>query len=354
MGWAGGHETAAGSSRLWLFAIEGVVQRAQAAESRAARQVIRMVVSEAVAVEASRIRRLGFNTLRFTATGRSSPFSFAQTRRCRYWVGHFRREDAAVSDTTEARPGLSIEPSEDSPMTATHPQWTVLPHGKLTELDDGILTVVGEIRMPLMKLPRRMTVVRLSDGRLVIWSAIALDETEMASLERYGVPTFLVVPNDHHRLDAKAWKDRYPMLQVVAPEGAREKVAEAVPVDGSMPAFDDPNVLFVVVPGTRGHEAALLVRRAGGTTLVLNDLVGNIRNESGFGGWLLRLMGFAGETAHIPAPVKLTLVKDTEALRTQLLQWAGIPSLRRIVVSHGATIDEQPQQTLLDLAASLK
>jgi hypothetical protein len=239
-------------------------------------------------------------------------------------------------------------------MTATHPQWTVLPHGKLTELDDGILTVVGEIRMPLMKLPRRMTVVRLSDGRLVIWSAIALDETEMDRLERFGPPAFLVVPNDHHRLDAKAWKERYPMLQVVAPPGARDKVAEAVPVDGGAPDFDDPNVLFVVVPGTQGHEAALLVRRPGGTTLVLNDLVGNIGNESGFGGWLLRLMGFAGDTAHIPAPVKLTMVKNAEALRAQLLQWAEITSLKRIVVSHGSTIEDDPQLTLRELAASLR
>lgn len=239
-------------------------------------------------------------------------------------------------------------------MTATHPQWTVLPHGKLTQLDDGILTVVGEIRMPLMKLPRRMTVVRLNDGGLVIWSAIALDETEMASLEQYGSPAFLIVPNDHHRLDAKSWKERYPMLQVVAPQGAREKVAEAVPVDGSTPDFDDPDVLFLVVPGTQGHEAALLVRRPGGTTLVLNDLVGNIGNESGFGGWLLRLMGFAGETAHIPAPVKFTLVKDTEALRAQLLEWSRIASLKRIVVSHGATIEEDPQLTLRELAASLR
>jgi hypothetical protein len=126
--------------------------------------------------------------------------------------------------------------------------------------------------------------------------AIALDETEMATLESYGRPAFLIVPNDHHRLDAKAWKERYPQLQVVvAPEGAREKVAEVVPVDTATPSFDDPQVLFVTVPGTRENEAALVVRGPGGTTLVLNDLVGNIRNESGFGGWFLRLMGFAGD-----------------------------------------------------------
>ena len=208
--------------------------------------------------------------------------------------------------------------------------------------------------MPLMNFPRRMTVVRLRDGRLVIWSAIALDETEMATLEAAGRPAFLVVPNDEHRLDAKAWKERYPQLAVVAPEGARDKVAEAVPVDTTAPDFDDPDVRFLVVPGTRGHEAALVVRRPDGTTLVLNDLVANIHNESGFSGWLLRLMGLAGETAHIPRRVELLMVKDTNDVRGQLLRWASDATLQRVIVSHGDVIERQPRQALRQLAASLK
>ncbi len=239
-------------------------------------------------------------------------------------------------------------------MTKLHQHWTVLPHGKLTPIDEGILAVVGQIRMPLMNFPRRMTVVRLRDGRLVIWSAIALDETEMASLEAAGRPAFLIVPNDEHRLDAKAWKERYPQLQVVAPEGARDKVAEALPVDTTAPDFGDPDVRFLAVPGTRGHEAALVVRRPSGTTLVLNDLVANIHNESGFSGWLLRLMGLAGETAHIPKRVELLMVKDTDDVRAQLLQWAGDATLQRVIVSHGDVIERQPRQALRQLAASLK
>ena len=238
-------------------------------------------------------------------------------------------------------------------MATPDSEWKVLPHGKLTEIDDGLLEVVGQIRMPLMDLPRRMTVVRLRDGKLLIWSAIALDETEMARLEAAGMPAFLVVPNDHHRRDAKAWKDRYPQLQVVAPEGAREKIAEEVPVDTTEPDFADPDVQFVLVPGTHGHEAALLVRRPAGTTLVLNDLVGNIRHASGFGGWLLRIMGFAGDEAQIPAPTRLVMVADTDALRAQLLAWAETPNLCRIVVAHGDVIESQPREVLRELAESL-
>jgi len=239
-------------------------------------------------------------------------------------------------------------------MTKTLQRWRVLPHGKLTPVDDNILTVVGELHMPLTDLPRRMTVVRLNDGRLVIFSAIALDDDEMRELEAYGRPAFLVVPNDHHRLDAKIWKDRYPQMQVVAPEGSRKKVEQAVPVDTTDPQLGDPNVQFVTVPGTRAHEAALVVRTVNGTTLVLNDIVGNIRHLSGFGGWFLRMMGFAGDEPHIPKPVKLAMIDDKEALRAQLLKWAELDSLRRILVSHGSPIEDQPSQVLRDLAASLR
>ena len=238
-------------------------------------------------------------------------------------------------------------------MTKPNENWNVLPHGKLTPMDDGMLTVEGRIKMPLMDLPRRMTVVRLHDSRLVVWSAIALDDAAMATFEAFGRPAFLVVPNDHHRLDAKAWKNRYPELKVIAPEGAREKIADVVAVDTTSPDFGDPGVTFVTVPGTRAHEAALVVRRERGTTLVLNDLVGNIRAASGIDGWLLRLAGFAGDDAQIPRVVKMALVKDAADLRAQLLEWAELPGLRRIIVSHGDPIESEPQRTLRDLAASL-
>src|SRR5258708_2713809 len=238
-------------------------------------------------------------------------------------------------------------------MTEPYTHWNVLPHGKMSEIDEGMLTVVGQIGMALMNLPRRMTVVRLNDSRLVVWSAIALDEQGMATLEAFGHPAFLIVPNEHHRLDARAWKERYPQMQVVAPEGSRAKVEEVVPVDTTAPDFGDPRVEFVTVSGTRDHEAAFIVRTPSGTTLVLNDLVGNIRNESGIGTSLLRLAGFAGNAAQIPRVVKLALIRDPNALRAQLTRWGEMTSLKRILVSHGDPIETNPQETLRDLAGSL-
>jgi hypothetical protein len=238
-------------------------------------------------------------------------------------------------------------------MAKTLKTWTVLPHGKLSQIDDNLLTVVGELPMPLGDFPRRMTVARLHDGRLVIFSAIALDEPEMEALEVFGTPTYLVVPGDIHRMDAKIWKDRYPKLSVIAPEGAREKVEEVVRVDATNVDFQDPNVRFLTVPGTEGHESALQVETATGTTLVINDLIWNVDNRPGFGGALFRMLGLTGPEPRIPSVIRLRAIKDNRALRSQLETWASLPNLNRIIVSHGAIVESTPRAVLRDLACSL-
>ena len=237
-------------------------------------------------------------------------------------------------------------------MPATLKKWEVLPHAPLTRVNDDILTAEGDIQMPAAALHRRMTVVRLKDRRLIVFSAIALDEDEMRQLEDFGTPAFLIVPNAHHRMDAKIWKARYPALRVVAPEGAREKVAEVVAVDQTTAEFGDPRVTFLNVPGTKGQESALEVTGSDGITLVLNDIVANIRDAHGFGGWLLKLMGFAGDAPHVPTPVKMSIVADKAALAAQLRRWAGMP-VTRIIVSHGAIIDRDARAELERLAAAL-
>ena len=232
-------------------------------------------------------------------------------------------------------------------------EWTVLPHGKLARLDDNLLSVTGDLRMPFGEVQRRMTVVRLRDGRLVIYSAIALDEAEMRALEKFGEPAFLIVPNDIHRMDAKIWKDRYRDLIVVAPAGVRKKVEEVVPVDETMIDFGDPQVRFVTVPGTDEHEAALVVETWSGTTLVVNDLIWNLDEKPGFGGWLFHVLGFTGHEPRIPTVVELRAIKDKPALRAQLERWARLQSLNRIIVSHGEIVTREPAALLDRLAETL-
>ncbi len=232
-------------------------------------------------------------------------------------------------------------------------EWTVLPHGKLSRLDDNLLSVTGDLHMPLGDVERRMTVVRLASGKLAIYSAISLDEAEMRALENFGEPSYLIVPNDIHRMDAKTWKNRYPELTVIAPAGVRKKVDDVVTVDRTTIDFQDPRVEYLTVPGTEEHEAALVVKTWSGTTLVVNDLIWNLEDRPGFGGWLFHVMGFTGTEPRIPTVVELREIRDKNALRAQLETWAQIPDLNRIIVSHGAIVTRDPSAVLSSLAEKL-
>jgi hypothetical protein len=239
-------------------------------------------------------------------------------------------------------------------MPAILEKWEVMPHEPLVAIDDGILGVAGEIRMPIGNFPRRMTVVRLAGDRTAIFSAIALDEPEMARIEAMGKPAILIVPSDHHRLDARIWKDRYPELHVVAPPAAKEAVEEAVPVDATEDILDDPDTSLVIVPGAGGHEAALEIRRASGLTIVANDLIANVAHPHGIGAHIMaRLFGFGVSEPQIPRPVRRAIVDDKLALAAQFAAWAAEPDLERIIVSHGDVIDQNPAEVLTLLADAL-
>jgi hypothetical protein len=239
-------------------------------------------------------------------------------------------------------------------MTKPFENWTVLPHGRITRVEDNILTVTGMLHMPPMgQVQRRMTVVRLHDDRLIIYSAIALDEEEMIELETFGMPTYLIVPNDIHRMDAKIWKQRYPELIVITPAGARPRVESVVPVQASEVDFGDPSVRLLTVPGTGGGEAALVIDNASGTTLVLNDLIFNLANRPGIRGWLFKKLGMTGDEPHIPPVIKLRQIKDERLLRAQLERWAELPRLKRVLVSHGDIVADAPAQVLRRIAKRL-
>ena len=238
-------------------------------------------------------------------------------------------------------------------MAKFHDSWTVLPHGPVEKIDAGILSVQGEIHMPLGRFPRRMTVVKLGDGRTVIFSAVALSEPAMREIEALGAPAFLVVPNGFHRTDARPFKRRYPGLKVICPPGARKRVQQAVDVDATSDILADTAVEFVVVPGMGEGEGALVIRRNGQTTLVLNDIISHVRHPQGLGANIMtRLFGFGVKGPRMAREVKWLFVKDKAALAGQLREWAAMPGLERIIPSHGEVI-EAPQAVLREVAESL-
>jgi hypothetical protein len=239
-------------------------------------------------------------------------------------------------------------------MPKINTEWKVEPHGPLVELDEGLATIEGRIRMPLGNFPRRMTVVSLANGRTAIWSAIPVDEAAMSRIEAMGRIAFLIVPNPGHRLDVRAWKARYPSADVLCTPGAREDVEKVIPVDATRDVLADPAVHLLVVPGLAEKEGALSIERRGRITLVLNDLIGNVRHPHGLGAQVMaRLFGFGVRAPQMPRVCRRVYVKDAKAVAPWLREWARESRLARIVVSHGDVIDVRPREVLERVAADV-
>jgi hypothetical protein len=229
-------------------------------------------------------------------------------------------------------------------------KWTVLPHQPIEIIDNDILAAEGM----LGRFPRRMTIVRLTGRRLIIHSGIALDVAGMAAIESFGQPSFYIAPSALHRMDVKPWKQRYPELKIVCPPGARGRLEELVKVDTVAPDFGDAAVQYAVVDGTAQREGVLIVKGSKGTTLVLNDLIFNVRKQPGMTGFLFEVLGVTGSEPKMPKLVMRKLAHNKSALRVQLERWANLVGLQRIVLSHGAVIEADPSGTLRRLAASMR
>jgi hypothetical protein len=238
-------------------------------------------------------------------------------------------------------------------MAKVNTRWTVLPHGPIQEESENLWTVRAPL--PDMPLGRVMSIARMSDGRLVVHNGIALEAASMLAIEGWGTPAFLLVPNGWHRLDAPAYKARYPALRVLCPEGARKTVGEVVTVDGTYEDFpSDPDVAVTYLEGVKRREGFVEVRSRDGVSLVFNDVIFNQPHLPGMNGFVMRLLGSTGGP-RVTRIGKLFLVKDRAALRAHLERLATLPDLRRIVIMHGASVSDggRAAELLRQVAAGL-
>jgi hypothetical protein len=226
-------------------------------------------------------------------------------------------------------------------MAACFTEWTVLPHDPIEKLTENFWCVQGV--MPDGKTTRKMSVIRMRDGSLLFHNAIALKEDAMQELEAFGKPAYIVVPGAFHRQDARIWKDRYPSAKVVAPAGAKKKVDAVAKVElDYRDAPRDDTVKLEYFDGCKEKEGYVEVHSETGTTLVINDVVCNLPKVGGLLGFFMAPTG----QASVPRISRWMIVKERSAVGEHLDRLAGIPDLRRLVLSHGDNIVQNPNEAL--------
>jgi len=232
-------------------------------------------------------------------------------------------------------------------MASAFETWTVLKHGPLEKLSENLWRIEGS--MPNPNIRRAMTIAKMKDGRLFIHNAVALEEALMAEIEAFGTPAVIVVPNGFHRQDAKIYKDRYPSAAVYAPKGSTAKVSQVVPVTGDYAeAPKDDTVKLRYLEGCKNTEGVLEVKSPDGKTITFTDVICNVAKRGGLFGYLL---GPTGQPS-VPRISRWMIVKDKKKFMEHIGEMAS-PDLRRVIVTHGDMIRDQPAETLKTVAAAL-
>jgi hypothetical protein len=241
----------------------------------------------------------------------------------------------------------------ENPATLRKEDWVVLAHDPIQELSENLWRVEGAL--PRFSMRRVMSVVRLRDSRLLIHSAIAMDEASMRRLEAWGEPAILLIPHVRHRMDAPRYKQRYPALRVYAPPGVLSKAREVVAVDGTFAdAALDASASLPLLDGTGESEGALTVRSNDGTSIILTEVIFDLEPpKSALGRAALKLAGF-GPGPRVTPLVKFEMVKDKAALAAHFERLANIPDLVRLIVGH-SRMSQGPDaaRSLRQAAASL-
>ncbi|MEI9947853.1 MAG: hypothetical protein WDO74_02465 [Pseudomonadota bacterium] len=241
----------------------------------------------------------------------------------------------------------------DPKSTSNATDWAVLPHDPIQELSENLWRVEGAL--PHFSMRRVMSVVRLQDGRLLIHSAIAMDEPSMQRLEAWGEPAILLIPHSRHRMDAPRYKRRYPALRVFAPPAVMNSASAMVNVDGAFAEAPlDASASLELLDGTGQSEAALIVHSNDGTSVVLTEIVFDLEPpKSALLRTALKLIGFGPRPVVTPV-VKLELVKSKDKLAAHLERLAAIPELKRLIVAHSRmSVGPNAGKALRQAAASL-
>lgn len=195
------------------------------------------------------------------------------------------------------------------------------------------------------KLGRRMTVVRLSDGRLIIHNAIQLHEDELNWLRSLGFVSFIIAPNIFHCSDL-AWMSRqFPQAACYVPaekydffqqQGVNVKITEKdFPKDIS--EFEN-----LYMHGTKMSESVFIHHPS--KTLILCDLAFNMPDV--FTG--LSRIFMRWNKAFRLGPTRLIRLMFTKNIKQLKASYENLfqYDFDRVVVNHGDVVNQNGKELL--------
>lgn len=223
-------------------------------------------------------------------------------------------------------------------------------HGALEELAPRLWRVEGGL--PTLPIPRNMIVYRREDGGLVIWSGVCLDEAGMRELDALGPVRQIVVPNRFHRMQARAYLERYPEARVLCPAACRDHVEKEVTVHGTVEdELPGSGVTLHLDAGIKPFEPVYEFALDDGVALVFCDAIFNVTRRAGLKGWFVHHVLKASGRFATSRIGRWFILASRPRFREFLLEQSARPDLRVVGVAHGEPITADCGTRLAQAAA---
>jgi hypothetical protein len=201
---------------------------------------------------------------------------------------------------------------------------------------DGIDVVIAGFHYPT-----RMAVIRLSDGRLFIWSPIQLTETLRAEVDALGDVRHIIAPNSLHHLFLAEWKNAYPGARVYAPPGLRKKRRDIVfDADlGNAPIPDWAGEIDQVLMQGNLITTEVVFFHVRSRTVLFTDLIQQFPT-SAFSGWralVAKLDLMTGAEPMVPRKFRIAFT-NRRAARDSLERIFAWPA-EKVLMAHGTPVE---------------
>ena len=213
---------------------------------------------------------------------------------------------------------------------------------------DGVWLSAAPAGFLGLRFTSTMTVLRLSDGSLLVHSPVALTPERRRAVDSLGPVRHLYAPNVYHHLRIGDWSAAFPEARVHAPRGLARKRRD-LRIDRFLGSGPEPAFAGIIdefpIGGFRLEETALLYRPA--RTLVVADLVQNVgRPRHGWTRFYTQVMGFHDRVA-LSRMIRLAAFPDRRAARDSIDALSAAP-FERLVVGHGAPVLTAAREALVE------
>lgn len=217
------------------------------------------------------------------------------------------------------------------------------PHHPPRELADNLWEVRGEWSN---KFGRRMTIIRLTDGRIALHSAIQLQPKEITWLKSLGTVAFVIAPNTFHCSDAGWAAKEFPQAELFAPKEKfsffQKQSLSPKDVNAEFPVLED--LKCIPMRGTRMREAAFV--HIPSSTLILCDLAFHMPDVfTGLEKIIMKWNKVGGGRFGPSRLTKLVFASNRAAL-VQSYNELLAQNFDRVIVNHGEVLESGGREKL--------